>query len=143
MVKHCYPVANNSRQSLGTHWYQHCYGSGYNSQTCGFGQFAVVSVALGQEVKAGILALTVLHLPLAQCNSRHAQLSGPPPFDTLPGLPTQAASFTLNFFLLFLHNKSYPFFTSYYRKQLSIWKEKGFGVRCSCTQTRDRSPTKF
>lgn len=98
MVKHCYSVANNSGQSLGTHRYQHSYGSGYNSHACGSGQFAAVSVALGQGVKAGGRALTVLHLPIAQCNSRHTQQFWPPPFGTLPGLPPcQAASFTLNF----------------------------------------------
>lgn len=57
MVKHCYSVANSSRQLLGTHWYQCCYSSGYNSQACSFGQSTVVSVALGQRLKAGGLVL--------------------------------------------------------------------------------------
>lgn len=88
MVKHRYSVANSSRQLLGTHWYQCCYGSGYNSQACSFGQSTVVSVALGQRLKAGGLVLTVLHLPLTWCDSRHTQFFWPLPSGTLPGLPT-------------------------------------------------------
>lgn len=85
MVKHCYSVANSSGQSLGTHQCQYCYDSAYNSQACGPDQHTVMSVALGQGVKAGDLSVSVLHLPLTQCDSAHTWV---PPFGALPGLCT-------------------------------------------------------
>lgn len=142
MVKHCYSVVNSGGQSLGTHWYHCCYGSGYNSQASGFGQSTVVSLALGQELKAGGLALTLHHLPCTQCDSRPTQFSWSPPPGTLPGLPT-LGSISTQSFLPVPYSKSYPFHASYCREQLSIWKETGFGVRCSHTQIRARLPAKL
>lgn len=65
VVKHCHSPANSSGLPLSTPWYQCWDGSGYKSQP------AVVTVAQGQGVKAGDLAL---HLLLPQWGSTHIQL---------------------------------------------------------------------
>lgn len=148
MVKHCYSVANSSGQSLGTHGYQRCYGSGCNSQACSFGQATVVSVALGQGLKTGGLALTVLHLPLALCDSRHTQLSWPPPSGTLPSLPTHPSLRKGSTF--YAEPPSTISCTAEATHSVLLTAanscqsgKKRFGVRCSCTQIRARSPTKL